>query len=440
MEAPELCDDGNATPADGCELDCTPSQIVQMAAGRTFTCVLLRSGAVRCWGGNDHGQLGLGHRQDVSNRQPYELGPIALDGRARTLAVGDNHACAILEDGSLACWGRNDFGQLGLGHSRDIGDDEKPGATQSRVPLGKGVRQVAAGGDTTCALLDDESTRCWGRNDFGQLGLGHTRSVGDDELPTAGNAEVALSGTATQLAVAGDHTCALLDSNEVRCWGDNRLGELGLGHTNNIGDDELPVAAPALSFALREPGPILRITAGGYHTCIQVNSTTMGSIDLCWGYDGDGSLGVGYVEPSVLMPADGWPTGAWAMPIDTIACGYEHTCVSLYDHDLRCFGLNGVAQLGLPSLSSLGAASPPINTPPIDFGKDSTGRSAYSVLFAVGAFHNCALLNTGEVHCWGLNADGQLGLGFKSSGASGFVGGDPSSTPGKTPAVKVITP
>jgi alpha-tubulin suppressor-like RCC1 family protein len=438
VQSPEECDDGNTTPADGCENDCKRSVIVQLAAGWTQSCVLFGTGQVRCWGGNDHGQLGLGNKQDQSASMPYQLGPIALGAQVTFLAAGYRHTCALTVDGSVQCWGRNDFGQLGLGHANDIGDDELPAVSVSKVPLGVSVKQLAAGGDTTCVLLDDDTVRCWGRNDFGQLGLGHTNNIGDNELPTAANAQVSLGGTAIGLAVAGDHTCALLATNDVRCWGDNRLGELGIGNTDNIGDDELPTAADTISF--NDDGQLISITAGGYHTCVHEESSMLGSISRCWGYDGDGSLGVGFIADRPLALGNDWPYSSWNFPIVQLSCGAEHTCVYLYSHDLRCFGGNEVAQLGLPNIYSLGDVGPPIAASPIDFGVDAKGGPVYTILFATGALHNCAQVNTGDVHCWGMNADGQLGLGYSSPGQYGYVGGDPQSVPGKLPAVQIFPP
>jgi alpha-tubulin suppressor-like RCC1 family protein len=341
-----------------------------------------------------------------------------------------------MSHGSVQCWGRNDSGQLGLGHSNDIGDDELPSPSISTVPLGISAKQIAAGGDTTCALLIDDSLRCWGRNDFGQLGLGHSNSIGDNELPTDALARVQLGGTPISVAVAGDHTCALLSTNEVRCWGHNSRGELGIGSTDNIGDNELPSSARTISFP--DDGKLVALTAGGYHTCVHEESVTYGSINRCWGYDGDGSLGVGYIEDKPLALGSGWPYVYWGFPIDQLSCGLEHTCVLLDSHNLRCFGLNEMAQLGLPSMAPLGTVAPPNSVAPIDFGADSQGATAYATLIATGAYHSCALLNTGELRCWGMNADGQLGFGYKSAPPTTYVGGTPDTTPGKLPAVKVF--
>ncbi len=438
VQSPEECDDGNHQPADGCEDDCRPTVIAQMVAGATHTCALFRSGHVRCWGGNQHGQLGLGNQDDLSGKLPYQLGPIALGGPAGFLVAGDRHTCALMADQSVHCWGDNAFGQLGRGNADDIGDDEVPSAALSQVALGLPVRQVAAGGDSTCALLSDGSLRCWGRNDYGQLGLGHTKTVGDDEAPGADVAQVSLGGVATALALAGDHTCARIGTDAVRCWGRNDLGQLGLGHTNNIGDDELPSTTAPIT--MLEKGTIAGISAGGFHTCVSIDGEDGRSVHRCWGYNGDGSLGVGYTEDNPLARAGDWPSATWGYRIAQLACGAKHTCLLLNSHDLRCVGRNEYAQLGLGRMAPLGTTAPPNSAPPIDFGTDSSGLAVYATLFATGAYHNCALLNTGQVRCWGMNLQGQLGLGYASVEPTGYVGGSPETVPGKLPAIHIVAP
>lgn len=89
--------------------------------------------------------------------------------------------------------------------------------------------------------------RCWGRNGWGELGLGHRTLIGDDELPSS-SGFAALGDTASEIFVGRAHTCAYLDNGSLRCWGANSFGELGLGHQEFIGDDELPSSAAYVSF------------------------------------------------------------------------------------------------------------------------------------------------------------------------------------------------
>src|SRR5690606_13151996 len=127
---------------------------------------------------------------------------------------------------------------LGLGHPITV---TPPGDTPDLAQELGPVRQIVAGGYHTCALLDQGRVRCWGANAHGQLGLGHAEPPDPSRIP---DGEVDLGGPAVHLAAGHDFTCALVeDGDAVRCWGKNDVGQLGLGHTDTIGDDELPATA-----------------------------------------------------------------------------------------------------------------------------------------------------------------------------------------------------
>jgi hypothetical protein len=225
-----------------------PGRIAQqLTAGAFHTCARLDDGSVKCWGQNNTGQLGLGDNQ-MRGDGPGEMGATlpAVDlGPGRTalqVIAGDRHTCARLDDGSVKCWGRNLEGQLGLGDTVQRGASPgQMGASLPSVSLGPGrtALQLTAGAEHTCARLDDGSAKCWGRNDFGQLGLGDTqpRGGGPGEMSAALPAiSLGPGRTALGLAAGGGHTCARLDDGAVKCWGLNDVGQLGLGDTLNRGD------------------------------------------------------------------------------------------------------------------------------------------------------------------------------------------------------------
>lgn len=123
---------------------------------------------------------------------PSSLPPISLPAPAIAItadndyAGDDDHVCALLDDGQAVCWGSNEFGQLGYGHTNIIGDDETPDMAGT-VQLGGPIKQIDAGADHTCAIMaETNEVVCWGLNDYGQLGYGHTETIGDDELPVDG--------------------------------------------------------------------------------------------------------------------------------------------------------------------------------------------------------------------------------------------------------------
>jgi alpha-tubulin suppressor-like RCC1 family protein len=200
--------------------------VIEASSGGEFTCVLSRSGHVRCWGANSRGQLGYGHKRDIGDDEtPASAGDVRIGVKPSHLTLGGAHACVLTEDGRVRCWGYGGHGGLGYGNPNDIGDDENP-EKAGDVPVGGRVVQLDAGFAHTCALLDTGRIRCWGANDCGQLGYGHQRNVGDDETP-ASVGDVDVGEPAVMVSAGVNHTCSLLASGQVRCWGNNDAGQLG---------------------------------------------------------------------------------------------------------------------------------------------------------------------------------------------------------------------
>lgn len=200
---------------------------VELAAGLAHACARLDTGAVRCWGRDHEGQLGYG-APATGAPVPSERGDVSIGGVAARIVAGAHHSCALLDTGSLRCWGDDTAGQLGLGSTQPIGDDELP-SDVPEVELGAAVVDVAAGRHHTCAILDDGSLRCWGDDGHQQLG---SSMGGSDPAPPPGIVEVAMGGDAAEGVLAGalaDHTCARLLGGTLRCWGRNDYGQLGLG-------------------------------------------------------------------------------------------------------------------------------------------------------------------------------------------------------------------
>jgi alpha-tubulin suppressor-like RCC1 family protein len=165
------------------------------------------------------------------------LGP----GTVTQIVAGFGHTCVLLEGGAVRCWGFNDYGQLGYANTTWIGDNEAP-ASAGDVDIGGAVTQLAANYDHTCALLTSGAVRCWGYNGIGQLGYANTENIGDDETPASAG-DVDVGGTVKQIAVGWGTSCALLANGAVRCWGNGSYGQLGYGKKLVIGDDETPASA-----------------------------------------------------------------------------------------------------------------------------------------------------------------------------------------------------
>jgi cysteine-rich repeat protein len=336
IEGSEECDDGNLIVADGCEPNCVRTKVLKLAAGSTHTCALLTAGNVRCWGGNEYGQLGLGTTAVLGDQEPYQNSVIQLGAAATDIEAGADHTCALMTDQSVRCWGKNDHGQLGLGHTDPIGDDELPSAGNATIALGGKATTIATGGNCTCSILDDKTLRCWGQNSEGQLGLGHTNDIGDNEVPTQALAGVYLGDDpALLVTTGGNHTCAIVaDGKKGRCWGKNGLGQLGLGITDNVGDDELPTDVDPIIFP--SDAAITSIAAGASRTCALRSNGT----EYCWGDNSDGGLGIALTGADPLRKATAWGLFVWNASAWTISAGALHMCATFSNNDLRCWGIN----------------------------------------------------------------------------------------------------
>jgi alpha-tubulin suppressor-like RCC1 family protein len=202
-------------------------------------CTVLDDGGVVCSGAGSAGQLGRNPVGDLFPAPPegYPLVDLGTGRTATQVALGDAHTCALLDGGDVKCWGLNTYGQLGLGDTNNRGLlPAELGDALPVVPLGQPAQAITAGRNYACALLEDGSVKCWGRNDSGQLGLGHTNDIGDAPGEVAALTGVDLGTGRTATAIdGGSHTCAILDTGALKCWGENGSGQLGLGDTADRG-------------------------------------------------------------------------------------------------------------------------------------------------------------------------------------------------------------
>jgi cysteine-rich repeat protein len=230
-----------------------------ISAGTDSACALLDNGSIKCWGVNQFGQLGQGdtqNRGDLPGEMGDNLQPVQLGAGHGALAVsvGYGFACALLDDGAVKCWGQNTYGQLGLGDTQNRGDlPGEMGENLAAVDLGPGntAKAIAVGFESACALLDGGTVKCWGAGSYGQLGLGDSLNRGDLPGEMGSNLPVVqLGDSANVRAITSGYgaTCALLADARVKCWGFNQYGELGLGDADSRGDDpsELGDQLPAV--------------------------------------------------------------------------------------------------------------------------------------------------------------------------------------------------
>ncbi len=186
-----------------------------IAAGNVYTCAILADGTVRCWGWRD----GLHSMSPLDGAIPVAVPGIA---NATAVAAGDRYACALLADGTVRCWGLNSREQLGRVYEFSKAYFSTPVAVRGIAD----ATAIAAGFQHVCALRSGGTVSCWGRNDFGQLGNGATK---DSPTPVAVRG---IKG-ATAIGAGAVHTCAILADGTVRCWGSNHYGELGDGTTTH---------------------------------------------------------------------------------------------------------------------------------------------------------------------------------------------------------------
>lgn len=343
----------------------TGGTVTQLVTGRNHTCVVLDDGSVRCWGRNGRGQLGYANDNYIGlDQTPASVGPVQIGEGVTQLTAGLEHTCARLETNEVLCWGNNDYGQLGYGHTHDIGDDEHP-SIMNAVPTGGDVEEVIASANHTCVRQGNGDIRCWGLNNEGQLGQQHLNTIGDDETPDT-LAPVDAGGIAVQLVLGAEHTCALLIDKTVKCWGHNEYGQLGYPDIDNVGDDEAPHSVGSVSVG----GDVSQLMAGTRHTCALLDETKH---IRCWGSVNGGRLGMPHLDPDDNVgdeeePLD-LPTVALGGPVETLSSSHsytgEYTCAILVDGTLRCWGWNHAGQLGYGNTENIGDDEHPADMGPV---------------------------------------------------------------------------
>ena len=411
----------STTQADG-----SSTQIAALAryvdAGDGHTCVVLEDSSLRCFGSSSPGQIGSGGTASLGD-SPAEMGnallPVNLgtDRTVRAVSTGTAHTCALLDDATIKCFGEGDAGRLGRGSTADVGRTAASmGSALLPINLGAGrtAKAIATGAAHTCALLDDDSVKCWGANDDGQLGLGDIDARGDDlnemgdNLPTV---SLGLpSGVRVTAIAAGDaHTCALLSNGTVKCWGFGENGRLGSGDDASRGDeaDEMGAALPVVDVGSGRT--VKAITAGAAHTCALRDTNDV----VCWGVGATGRLGSGAENDignqagemgSALVPV-ALGTGRTAV---ALSAGATHTCAVLDNATAKCWGDGASGRLGTGALENLGDQPGELgdSLSAISLG---TGRTVRAIV--AGASHTCAVLDDATLKCFGLASNGRIGSG-----------------------------
>ena len=336
-----------------------------VSASWGHTCAISTAGRVECWGLNNNGQVGDG---TTTNRNaPTQV--IGLESGVSAITLGRDHTCALTKSGGVRCWGYN-WGRLGDGTT-----DSRNVPTQVSG-LESGVSAISSGSTLTCALTTAGGVKCWGVNGDGQLGDGTTT---DRTLPTQVSG---LQSGITAVSSGADHACALTTAGKIKCWGNNEDGQLGDGTTSNR---LLPTQVSSLESS------VSAISSGYYHTCALM---TTGGVK-CWGSNQHGQLGDGTTtKRQVPTQVKGLESG-----VSAISAGSHNTCALTKTGGVKCWGHNDFGQIGDGTTTS---RSEPTQVSGLESGVTS---------IAAGTQHTCAIQSPGIVRCWGNNGLGQLGDG-----------------------------
>lgn len=349
------------------------------------------TGEALCWGSNQSGQLGDG------TNNPKSL-PTAVSGPLSNVletSLGSSHSCALLSTGEARCWGHGNVGQLGNNSDSDSASPVVVGPTGT--PLSS-ITQISSGLNHTCALLSDSTVRCWGDNLNGQLG-NDDPGVNRNIPVTVGESDAPLSGV-VEISSGNAHTCALLNTGGVKCWGDNFNGQIGNGTSGMGVQSDTPSQVSGLTSG------VVAISSGGYHTCALLKTGAV----KCWGDNyygqlGDNTGGQGASEFSNTPVSVRNSSNTGAISNVVALTGNESSSCALLDTGaVQCWGDEFSGQLG----NNVDANS--IKKIPVSV-LDTTGITAISGVVAISAKggHVCALMGTGAAQCWGKNSSGQLG-------------------------------
>jgi alpha-tubulin suppressor-like RCC1 family protein len=348
----------------------TGARSLGLGSPGNHACAVLDGGTVECWGLNSSGQLANG------NEIPSNV-PVAIPGvtGAVAVAVGGDHTCALIDGGTAECWGFGADGQLGNGANTGVVPTPAPvmGLT--------GVVAIGAGQNYTCALLSNGTVECWGLNAQGEMGNGTLTNTNTPGVV------VGLTG-ATAIATGSFHVCAVIGDGGVDCWGENNNDQLGSVLDGGVVNEPNVVAVPGLS-------GVVGVTAGSDHTCALIAD---GGVD-CWGDNDVGQVGNGTTTNNVSAPT---PVVGLTGAAIQVAAGASGTCALMASGGIECWGSNQYGALTTASGVPYGLTTTTAVAIP-----GVTGATAVNV----GQNMTCALLSGGTAQCWGWNADGQLGTG-----------------------------
>jgi alpha-tubulin suppressor-like RCC1 family protein len=367
--------------------------VLSVAVGDNHICALKTDGSIACIGGNDGGQLANGTilNTDVAVKS------LITDGTQ--IATGAAHGCARRTTGGMSCWGDEQYGELGMGFTNDNFETSPVAVHDPMIPPAvtpiANAQLVDCGLDDSCAINSAGGVDCWGRGYDGELADGM-----EDEHHIPHEVAAPLNAGTSQVSYGYEHACALKTDGTVYCWGANYSSQLGNG--------DAAMAEQDSAVQVTRVSSVLEIAAGGDHTCARTASTLS-----CWGDPSEGELG-----GTPVMATDIVPVSIDATQVTQMTLGYGFSC-ALTSTNIYCWGSNDEGELGDGTTSWSATPKQVLLGSPATF-------------INVGATHACAIrASDGAVFCWGSNDYGELGDGtFNASSTPVQVQGLPAVATG----------
>lgn len=343
----------------------SPNNFIQVSVGGYHTCGVNSAGEVKCWGRNHYGQLANG---SLSEFEEVPVTVAGLGGIATKVIAGGTQSfsgfsCAIVA-GAAKCWGRNDYGQLGNGNTA-------PQLTPTQVSgLTANVTDITGGGLFACAVVSG-GAKCWGRNDFGQLG---NNSTTNSSTPVD---VFGLTANVVSISAGQYSACAVLTDGTIQCWGKNNFGQLGNNSTTN---SSIPVEVWGIDSGASS------VAVSYSHACAIVAGN-----GFCWGNNGYGQLGTGNNNPSLTpISVSGLSNAASIEVTGDDNHGYSTSCSLQTNGTIYCWGVNLSRLYGT---TSVGTSNTKVLNPNFASGVSSISLST-SIM--------CAVVS-GVMKCWGAD-------------------------------------
>jgi alpha-tubulin suppressor-like RCC1 family protein len=436
------------------KLNTIGTQMIQVFAGGFQTCIINEVGNPICWGRNTAGQLGQGSKLAII-KKPIEIPSIKFEASIKvlSLAVGDSHTCAIVSaptyKARVACWGSNEHGRLGLGETTvsalqpklvDLGLDEQGSPEE--------ILEIAAGFEHTCALARSGKVKCWGGNTSGQLGYGNKEAIGSTKASMTNLKAVDLGARkALSISAGAGHSCAVLDNGASKCWGDNFYGQLGAGNEEdkiginskdmtNLEEINLGVGFVAQNVLASSGAFTCALSVSGEVKCfgktVADESSARpfyGVLGNCWARAAQNSAAVSCsANPQLKLTnsigylasdmGDKLSKVSLNTEVKKISLGSNFACALSKDASMKCWGINEQGQLGVGGTSHLGETA-----------NETLGlKSALSnvVDMATGYEHACGVMGDNTLKCWGSGVQNANGLAAFGNYAASVV---PSGLP-----------